>query len=111
MCDRITGEKKAFEAALNGEPLESHSDRSAPSLEVSLGLLGRIAVEHLGRDARTAFYLGDPRGMTLHHIVGMPTSYAECVDGFKIGADSLACGLAVYNGKPVITSEVKAEPR
>jgi two-component system CheB/CheR fusion protein len=49
--------------------------------------------------------------MTLHHVVGMSASYAECVDGFKIDADSLACGLAVYTGKPVITPDVKAEPR
>lgn len=100
MLDWITGQKDAFESALNGEPLE-----------VSLGWLVRTAVKHLGRDARTAFYLADPRGMELHHVVGMPASYAECVDGFKIGSDSLACGLAVYNGKPVITSDVKAEPR
>src|SRR5262249_55120909 len=42
----------------------------------------------------------------LQHVVGMSESYAECVDGFRIGPDSLACGLAVYTGQPVITADV-----
>ena len=41
----------------------------------------------------------------------MPQDYAECVDGFKIGAESLACGLAVHTGQPVITPDVTKEPR
>jgi two-component system CheB/CheR fusion protein len=30
----------------------------------------------------------------LHHVIGMPQAYARCVDGFSIGVQSLACGLA-----------------
>jgi hypothetical protein len=79
MPDWIAGQKEAFEAALNGEPLEA-----------SLGVLVRAAAQHLGPGTRAAFYLADLCDMTLHHVVGMAASYRECVDGFKIGADSLA---------------------
>src|SRR5262245_40148471 len=48
-------------------------------------------------------------GTELHHVSGMAESYAECVDGFKVGGDSLACGLAVYTGCPVITPDVTKE--
>jgi PAS domain S-box-containing protein len=41
----------------------------------------------------------------------MSESYARLVDGFKIGLDSLACGLAVATGEPVITPDVLLEPR
>jgi signal transduction histidine kinase/DNA-binding response OmpR family regulator len=96
----LTGQKEALQAAVNGEPLE-----------VSLGALVRTAVEQLGNDTRAAFYLANPDGMELYHVVGMAESYAECVDGFPIGPDSFACGLAVYTGKPVITRDVTTEPR
>lgn len=41
----------------------------------------------------------------------MPEPYARCVEGFKIGLDSLSCGLCVATGQPVITSDVLLEPR
>ena len=40
----------------------------------------------------------------------MSEAYRRCIDGFKIGADSLACGLAVYTGRPLITPDVTQEP-
>jgi len=46
-----------------------------------------------------------------HHIVGMPPAYAKLVDGFKIGPESFACGLATHKGVPVITTDVTKEPR
>src|SRR5262245_55927544 len=49
-------------------------------------------------------------GTELHHVSGMAESYAECVDGFKVGSDSLACGLAVHTGCPVITPDVLNDP-
>ena len=96
----LAGQKGAFEAALRGAPLD----------EV-LNMLVQTAVTQLGKDARCAFYLADPTGRELTHVTGMPEPYARCVDGFKISADSLACGLAVYNGEPVITVDVRDEPR
>jgi two-component system, chemotaxis family, CheB/CheR fusion protein len=46
-------------------------------------------------------------GAELHHITGMPDAYARYVDGFAIGTQSLACGLAVATRQPVITRDVR----
>jgi two-component system CheB/CheR fusion protein len=65
------------------------------SLADLLDVLARMAIEHTDGKARAAFYLADPTKRRLHHVVGMPDAYASCVDGFAIGRQSLACGLAV----------------
>ncbi|MFT3788415.1 MAG: CheR family methyltransferase [Tepidisphaeraceae bacterium] len=96
----LRGQRGAMEVALNGAPLD-----------VSLGHLVDTAVEALGPGTRAAFYLADESGQTLHHLVGMGAEYAQAVDGFKIGTDSLACGLATSSGKAVITPDVQKDPR
>ena len=78
----LAAQKEAFQAAVNGS-----------TLEASLAVLIRAAVAQLGPDARCALYIADTHGAELHHVTGMPASYAECVGGFKIAPDSLACGL------------------
>jgi chemotaxis methyl-accepting protein methylase len=95
----LAGQKEAFQAAMYGAPLEA-----------SLGILIRTAVEQMGDGVRCGVYLADPGGTELFHVTGMPDAYRRCVDGFKIGPDSLACGLAVYTGRPVITPDVTVEP-
>src|SRR5262245_38986627 len=95
----LTGQREALEAALNGAPLEK-----------SLRALVRTATDWFGDGVRAAFYLADSEGATLHHVVGMPQDYAEAVDGFKIGPESLACGLATHTGLPVLTSDVTKDP-
>jgi GAF domain-containing protein len=80
------------------------------SLEDSLSVLVRTCVERQGVGARAAFYLADHERAELWRIVGMPESYAECIDGFRIGPDSLACGLATWTGHPVITPDVNEAP-
>ncbi len=96
----LRGQREALEAALNGAPLEA-----------SLGALVRTATEHLGPGTRAAFYLANADGTRLHHVVGMPPAYAEAVDGFLIGPESLACGLATHTGEPVLTPDVMTDPR
>src|SRR5262245_29031535 len=96
----LAGQKAALQAAVSGAPLEK-----------PLSILVRTAVEQWGDDTRCAFYLADAAGAELHHVTGMSASYAECVDGFKIAADSLACGLAVYTGQPVTTADVTKDSR
>jgi two-component sensor histidine kinase len=96
----LAAQKEAFQAALNGEPLEA-----------SLGLLVRAALKQTGGDARCAFYIADIAGAELRHVVGMPDEYAKCVEGFRIAPDSLACGLAVYTGAPIVTTDVTKEAR
>jgi GAF domain-containing protein len=93
-------QEEAFQAALHGV-----------SLKASLDFLLRAAVKQMGEGVRCAFYLADEAGLELHHVTGMPDDYALCVDGFKVGPDSLACGLAMYTGRPVITPDVRQEPR
>jgi PAS domain S-box-containing protein len=96
----LAGQKEAFQSAMNGA-----------SLEVSLGILARTVCKQLGNKARCGFYIASDDGTELNHVVGMPSTYAECVDGFRIGEDSLACGLAVYTGQPVITADVRGDSR
>src|SRR5262245_33069370 len=96
----LAAQEEAFQAAINGA-----------GLEASLGILVRNGVTRWGTGTRCAFYIADAAGTELHHVTGMAESYAECVDGFKIAPDSLACGLAVYTGQPVITADVTKEPR
>jgi signal transduction histidine kinase len=96
----LAGQKEAFQAAVNGAPLEA-----------CLGMLVRTAVEQADTDVRCAFHLADHPNAKLHHITGMLEADAACVDAFEIASDSLACGLAVYTGRPVITPDVAEDPR
>src|SRR5690349_1191479 len=83
----FAGQKDAFQAAMNGEPLA-----------VSLGILIRTALDLVDNDRRCAFYIANAARTELHHVIGMTDDYARCVEGFKISPDSLACGLAAANG-------------
>jgi GAF domain len=96
----LSGQRQAFEMAMLGRELET-----------TLGILIRTASTVIGGGVRAAFYLANAAGTTLHHVVGMPLAYAEAVDGFKIGADSLACGLAAHMGRPVLTADIASDPR
>ena len=95
----LAGQREALELALVGGPLER-----------SLGVLGRTAAALFDHDVRFAFYRANAEGTALHHIVGMPADHAAEVEGFRIGADGLACGLATYTGQPVLTTDVMDEP-
>jgi PAS domain S-box-containing protein len=99
---RMRRQKEAFQAAINGAPLED-----------SLGILAGIVTEETAGEARTAFYIAGPDLTCLHPIQGagdMPESYLKQVDGFVIGKYSLACGLATATGRPVLTRDVFEEP-
>ncbi len=96
----LAAQKEALQSALNGQPLEH-----------SLGLLVRGAIDRFGPQARAAFYRANADGTTLHHITGMSPEYAQIIDGFKIAPESLSCGLATHTGKPVLTADVREEPR
>ena len=73
----------------------------------------RTVTARAGDGVRAAFYIVDADGTCLRPVSaagGMPAAYICQVDGFKIGTDSLACGLAVASGMPVITRDVFEEP-
>lgn len=91
--------------------VEASPAANGASLADLLEVLVCTAIEHAGGNARAAFYVADPAGLQLHHVVGMPDAYARYVDGFAIGTQSLACGLAAATGQPVITPDVSKEPR
>jgi PAS domain S-box-containing protein len=95
----LAGQREALAAALNDAPLAE-----------SLGILARTVTEQLGGPARAGFYLANAQGTALHHVVGMSAEYAEAVDGFEVGPDSLACGLATHTGQPVLTADVRKDP-
>jgi two-component system CheB/CheR fusion protein len=101
--ERMRAQKETFQAATGGAPLED-----------SLNRLARLVTEETLGEARTAFYLADSEGARLHPVWGagsMAESYLRQVDGFRIGEDSFACGLAIPTGSPVLTPDVFAEPR
>ena len=95
----LSGQRKAFAAALNDEPLRD-----------TLGIMIETATSALGEGTRAAFFLTGPDGRTLHHIVGMPDDYALAVDGLAVSPESLACGLAAHLGKAVLTGDVYLDP-
>jgi len=95
----LAGQREALEATLNGS-----------TLETALGILVGTVTAVMGESVRAAFFLANPEGTTLHHVVGMGAEYAEAVDGFRSGPESLACGLATHTGKPVLTTDVTKEP-
>jgi GAF domain-containing protein len=101
--------REASSVWLPRERLEEAENRS--SLADLLDVLVSTAVEHSDGKARAAFYLADPNQTELRHIIGMPQAYAHYVDGFAIGPQSLACGLAAATRRPVITPDVAKEPR
>jgi signal transduction histidine kinase/ActR/RegA family two-component response regulator len=95
----LAGQKQALHAALGGAPLA-----------VSLAVLVETSIEHFGPTSRAAFYLADHDGKAVHHVVGMDRGYAKKCEGFPIGPDSFACGLAVHEAKPILTADVRQEP-
>jgi PAS domain S-box-containing protein len=96
----LAAQKEAFQAAVGGAALEQ-----------SLGILVRTAVDQIQGAMRCGFCVTDESRTKLHHVVGLPEDYAKRLDGFRIGLDSLGCGLAVATNQPVITPDVYDEPR
>ncbi len=99
---RTSLQKEAFQAAVDGAPLGK-----------SLSILAGIVTDEVADEVRTNFYLVDGDGTCLHPVPGagtMPDSYSRKIDGFKIGEDSLACGLAIPTRRPVLTRDVFDEP-
>ena len=93
----LTAQKDAFQSAMRGEGLRR-----------SLGILIQALIAEAGDQRRCAFFLSKSTGLS--HVVGMTERYARDVEGCPISLDSLACGLAIALGEPVITRDVLEEP-
>jgi two-component system CheB/CheR fusion protein len=96
----LTGQKDAFEAAVDGRPLVE-----------ALGILRDTAVKHAGEGGQCGFYLANHETKQLWHVVGMSDEFRECGDGVPIGADQPGCGLAVHTGEPVVTPDALTSER
>lgn len=96
----MNGQKEAFQAAINGQPLA-----------VSLEALIKTIIEQTDGEARAAFYMVPSGSEGLHLIVGMTDEYALDINGFHIGPELVACGLSMHTGEPVIISDVDEDPR
>lgn len=79
--------------------------RRAALQEVLEGMVSVTANRSEG-EARAAFYIANDGGTNLHRIAGMNAAYGAYTAGFKIGTQSLACGLAAAIRRPVITDDV-----
>lgn len=98
--ERMRKQKEAFQAAIDGA-----------SLADSLNIIAELVSDET--EARTAFYMADKDVTHLHPVWGagsMPEEYLKKIDNFSIGEDSLACGLAVPTGRPVLTPDIFNEP-
>ena len=95
----MRGQHEALAAAVDGATLDK-----------SLGVLVRTAIEALGASTRAAFYLVNDQGTSIQHVVGMPHDYAKVVEVVPIGPDSPASGLAIHRGEPVLTADVQEDP-
>ncbi len=96
----LTGQKQAFQAAVNGSPLPE-----------SLDMLIRTAIKQYRSEAKCAFYIANAAGTELEHVVGMPEEYARWMNGLKIGPESPAFGSAVDSDEPRITPDVREDRR
>ena len=96
----LAGQNESFRSAINGAPLEQ-----------SLNILISNAIEQVDGTSKCAFYVANKEGTELHHVAGMPDGAAHRVDRIKIGEDAPACGRAVHLAEPVITVDVREEPR
>lgn len=90
--------------------VEDHLARCRSTLQETLEDLVNVAINRSEGKARAAFYVADEFGTGLHRIAGMSPAYGAHTDGFKIGSQSIACGLAAAIRRPVLTDDVMKDP-
>ncbi|WP_255373109.1 CheR family methyltransferase [Chitinophaga sp. YR627] len=96
----MNGQKEAFQAAMNGQPLEN-----------SLAPLVRTVVDQNDGEVRAAFYICSTGQDKLHLVAGMSEEYAREINGSDISPESMTCGLAMHTGEPVIAHDIEEDPR
>ncbi len=85
--ERMRGQKEAFQAAINGAPLEA-----------SLSILARMVTEETAGEARTAFYIAEPRADTCMHSIRAAGEHAPksvCAPGRRLPGRSPLARLRV----------------
>ena len=96
----LAGEKRLLEMIARGE------SRTA-ILDALCGL-----VEELAGDSLSSILLFDPSANCLRHgsAPSLPAPYIEAIDGIVIGPSVGSCGTAAYRRRPVVVSDIAADP-
>lgn len=84
---------------------------SATSLTESLDAIAGM-IEKLAPPALCSILLLEPDGKHLRHGAGpsLPEEYSRAINGLEIGPSVGSCGTAAYRKKPVIVSDIAADP-
>lgn len=93
------GQKKAFERAASGDPLNA-----------VLSILVRTAREQSASGARAAIFLIDGAVLRFAVSADMPETYTGAMDGFPIGPQYPSCGYSAWSGQTVIVRDVEQDP-
>ena len=96
----LTGQNDAFRAAVNGA-----------SLEESLGILATTAKDQIADANNCAFYVANENGTQLRHVAGLPPGCTKEVEVLKNAWEYLDCGSGARTAAPIITPDVRREPR
>lgn len=85
--------------------------RTAPLPEILGSIL--TALEELIPGARCSVLLLDPTDRTLRHgaAPSLPAAYVAAIDGLPIGDGAGACGTAAARNEPVVSIDVRRDPR
>lgn len=100
---RTRRQNEALQLAARGAPLEE-----------SLNLVAEMVAAETDGHARTAFYITERGGTQLHAVRGagnMSDAFLDLVDRLLSDDGSLACGLAMPTGQPVMIRDVLEELR
>lgn len=89
---------------------EDYITHRRSTLQEALEDLVNVAANRLEGKARAAFYIPNEFGTGLHRVAGMNAAYGAHTAGFKIGSQSIACGLAAAIHRPVLTYDVAHDP-
>src|ERR1044071_4222160 len=108
---RRLGELEQGEALLAGENRLLEMVAKGEALPSILDGICRL-VEEISAGSLCSILLLDANGDRLWHGAGpsLPASYTSAFDGRAIGPETGPCGRAAYFGKPVIVSDIAADP-
>jgi signal transduction histidine kinase/PAS domain-containing protein len=104
-------ERKRAEMLLGGEKRLLEMIARGDSRAYILDALCRL-VEELASGSLSSILLLDPETNQLRHgaAPSLPIKYTEAIDGAVIGPCVGSCGTAAYRAKPVIVSDIAADP-
>jgi PAS domain S-box-containing protein len=105
--------RKRAEALLAGEKRLLEMMATGESLSATLTELCSLAEKSCPGCAGCFIRLLNLETKVLWHAASssVPKAYTESTDGLSIGPDVASCGAAAYHGKPVIASDIAADPR